>query len=83
MTEGPNASGRATIIFTGRFRPASFAEFAAHRATRLSLGLGIEALGEERVVLTVAGPEVLVDAFEMACSLGPLDCLVLDVVRED
>eukprot|EP01035_Chromulina_nebulosa_P001961 gene1961-biopygen1701 len=31
--------------------------------------------------LTVAGQDALVDMFEMACSLGPYDCTVLDVVR--
>jgi hypothetical protein len=29
----------------------------------------------------VCGSHDLVDAFEMACSLGPYECLVLDVVR--
>ena len=41
-----------------------------------------------RYLLTEAGLAVadkiqgeLVDAFEMACSLGPYECLVLDVTR--
>ncbi len=68
-------------MFTGRFEPASFADFAAHRAARLMLDLAVEAAGEDRVVLSVGGQEELVDAFEMACSLGPIDCLVADVER--
>jgi hypothetical protein len=31
--------------------------------------------------MTVSGQGVLVDAFEMAMSLGPIDCVVLDIER--
>lgn len=70
-----------TFVFTGRFEPASFAEFARHRAARLSLDAGAPDIRPDRVRITVSGQHDLVDAFEMACSLGPLDCLVDDVVR--
>jgi hypothetical protein len=33
--------------------------------------------------VNVSGAAELVDAFEMACSLGPYDCLVLEVARHD
>jgi acylphosphatase len=70
-----------TFIFTGRFEPASFADFARHRAARLSLDADQLDLGSDRVQITVSGQPDLVDAFEMACSLGPIDCLVEDVRR--
>jgi acylphosphatase len=70
-----------TFLFTGRFDTASFAEFARHRAARLSLDAGVSDLRPDRVRVTVSGQPDLVDAFEMACSLGPIDCLVEDVVR--
>lgn len=70
-----------TFIFTGRFEPASFADFARHRAARLSLDAGQPDLRSDRVRITVSGQHDLVDAFEMACSLGPIDCLVEDVSR--
>jgi acylphosphatase len=70
-----------TFLFTGRFDTASFAEFARHRAARLSLEAGPPDLRPDRIRLTVSGQPDLVDAFEMACSLGPIDCLVEDVVR--
>lgn len=73
----------ATFTFTGRFRPASFADFARHRAGRLELSLDALEAGPGSVTTAVAGPAALIDAFEMACSLGPIDCLVLDVTRED
>jgi hypothetical protein len=71
-----------TLVFIGRLRPDSFAEFIHHRAGRLALDHGLGALGPERVEVTVRGEPDLIDAFEMACSLGPIDCLVLDAFRE-
>lgn len=73
----------ATLIFTGRFRPSSFRAFAEHRAKLLGLGAAFPTLDVERVVVSLAGQGDFIDAFEMACSLGPIDCLVLDVERRD
>jgi len=70
-----------TLDFTGHLPPASFAEFAAHRAARLSVTHDMQEQTLQRAVIRVRGPEVLVDAFEMALSLGPSDCLVRDVRR--
>jgi len=71
-----------TFLFSGRFDPTSFAEFARHRAARLSLKATSIDPSSDRISVTVAGPADLIDAFEMACSLGPIDCLVEDVVRD-
>ena len=35
------------------------------------------------LVVRVSGQRDLIDAFEMACSLGPIDCLVLDCARAE
>jgi hypothetical protein len=70
-----------TFIFAGHFATESFAEFARHRAARLSLDASTPTLFEDRVRITVSGQLDLLDAFEMACSLGPIDCRVDDVVR--
>lgn len=70
-----------TFVFSGRFEPASFADFALHRVARLALHAGPPDLRPDRVRITVSGQDDLVDAFEVACSLGPIDCLVEDVVR--
>lgn len=67
--------------FLGQLQGPAFAEFARHRAARLDLALTFAEVGDASVSLTVAGPPDLVDAFEMACSLGPYECLVLDVRR--
>lgn len=73
---------RAVMRFDGRLCAASFAEFAQHRAARLSLDLAVLDLGPQGARFAVSGPPDLVDAFEMALSLGPGDCLVLEVARE-
>ena len=73
----------AKFEFQGRLAPESFREFARRRALRLSLELDEGDASTSRFVCQVRGPLALVDAFEMACSLGPLDCLVMEIVRED
>lgn len=73
----------ATMVFTGSFQTARFVAFAEHRARRLDLGLRLGVLGAGAITMTVEGEPDLVDAFEMACSLGPIDCLVREVRRED
>lgn len=72
-----------TVIlgFTGRIGMASFEEFARHRAARLALGLTVLGLAPDAARFAVSGPPDLIDAFEMALSLGPSDCLVLEVTR--
>ena len=70
-----------TFVFTGRLVPPSFADFASHRAERLALDHGLGPVGADRAEVTVRGDPDLVDAFEMACSLGPIDCVVLDCTR--
>lgn len=77
----PSTMPTVTFVFSGRFEPASFAEFARHRAARLALDAAAPELRPDRVRITVSGQDDLVDAFEVACSLGPIDCLVDDVVR--
>ncbi len=67
-----------TLVFHGRFQTESFLEFVRHRAERLGLRAGVGTVTPNRIEVSVAGDEELIDAFELACSLGPIDCLVLD-----
>jgi len=71
----------AMLVFQGRFRTESFLDFVRHRAERLALEAGIGAVTPERIEVSVTGHADLLDAFELACSLGPIDCLVLDHCR--
>jgi hypothetical protein len=68
----------ARLTFAGRFVASSFAAFVARRAERLDLRTIVRSAGAERFTVDVEGQPDLIDAFEMACSLGPIDCLVLD-----
>ena len=69
------------MVFLGALEPASFAEFMRHRAGRLSISADLRHVGRDRAEVAVEGEAALVDMFEMACSLGPIDCLVRDVRR--
>lgn len=73
----------ANFVFSGELECASFVEFARHRADRLDLELDVGACGRASISVSVSGADVLVDAFEMACSLGPYNCIIRDVVRTD
>jgi hypothetical protein len=81
MSELAITSEQIHFVFAGRLRTGSFIEFACHRAARLGLKIDVAQVSGEAVALNVWGAAELVDAFEMACSLGPYDCLVLDVAR--
>jgi hypothetical protein len=70
-----------SFLFEGQLNGESFAEFARHRAARLDLTLAIQTASDNAVRLSVDGEADLIDMFEMAMSLGPLDCIVLDVTR--
>lgn len=71
------------FTFEGQFDCGSFLSFAQHRAGRLALQLQPDRCSETAMSMLVSGQEALVDMFEMACSLGPYDCIVLDVKRSD
>jgi hypothetical protein len=83
MSELATMSEQARFVFTGRLRSDSFIEFARHRAARLGLSIDVTQMSEVAITVNVSGAAELVDAFEVACSLGPYDCLVLDVARHD
>lgn len=66
------------LVFFGRFRPGSFLDFVRHRAARLALTVRPISVRDDMIELAVCGESDLVDAFEVACTLGPIDCLVRD-----
>ncbi len=70
-----------TLEFRGRLVPDSFAEFARHRAARLSLRLEVLGQTAADARFRIIGPADLLDAFELALSLGPANSLVHDVRR--
>jgi hypothetical protein len=69
------------FVFIGEIACESFIEFTRHRAARLDLVLVVGACDARRATMRVSGQEALVDMFEMACSLGPSDCIIREVTR--
>ncbi|WP_210275582.1 hypothetical protein [Rhizobium sp. G21] len=69
------------FAFIGEIVCESFIEFARHRAARLDLALVVGACNDGCATMRVTGQEALVDMFEMACSLGPSDCVIREVTR--
>lgn len=73
---------RVILQFEGQLQRASMEGFARHRAARLDLSLEVLTSDSGCLRLALTGQPDLIDAFEMALSLGPRDCLVLEVRRE-
>lgn len=70
-----------TFEFNGYLPQDIFLEFIGHRAAYLSIGYAMQTQTDRRAVVKVWGPPSMVDAFEMAVSLGPAACLIRDVRR--
>lgn len=81
VSTAPKRLDAQSFLFQGRLNGASFTDFARQRAARLDLALDIQAQSNGSVCLSVDGRPELIDMFEMAMSLGPHDCIVLDVTR--
>ena len=60
----------------GRIQADSYLTFVADRARWLDLDGWGRSLGEGRFEVVAAGPEAMVGALEMACTLGPIEALV-------
>ena len=61
---------------------AAFVPWICHRAHRLDLKGWVVGSGRGLDVV-VAGPAPLIDAMEVACSLGPACVMVDDIARRD
>lgn len=59
-----------------------FVVFAIDRARRLSLN-GWISPGPDNVRIAAQGPQAMVDAFEIVCSLGPIQADVREWCRSD
>lgn len=70
---------RVRWSISGRMNVPSYLDFVVERAQWLGLDGWVAANDDQTVSLAVAGPEALVGALEMACTLGPLDALIDEV----
>ena len=64
------------MMIRGQFANAQFCHWIAHRARLLSLSGWVMAHDKGALEVCVSGNQILVDAMETACSLGPLDAQV-------
>lgn len=54
-----------------------------HRGRVLNLSGWVERISDTRIDMALKGPADLVDAMEVACSLGPADVIVDRIVRTE
>ena len=73
------AQVRVAWAISGRMDVPSYLDFVVERAKWLGLDGWVAANDDRTVSVAVAGPEALVGALEMACTLGPLDALIEEV----
>lgn len=67
----------------GRLASNTFGSWICHRAALLDLKGWVTHDGPEAMSIVVTGPPALIDAMEMACSLGPMDVTVKSVLRKE
>ena len=67
---------RRRYAISGRIDVPSYLDFVAERAAWLDISGWVLADDNRSVTLVADGPEALVGALEMACTLGPLNALV-------
>ena len=71
------------LTINGEFPDTSMADWIIHRAALLDLAGGIRFQNTTCIKLTVSGEPVLVEAFQVACSLGHFDALVYSITRNE
>jgi hypothetical protein len=74
---------QVTMTFDGLLEPSSFCQFLRHRASGLELHLDIYHVDCDCAEIRVIGQSQLIDAFELASSLGPTDCQIDRITRRD
>ncbi len=74
-----NTPVQMRFAISGRMNPVTYLAFVAERADWLALKGWAAANDTGSVTLVAAGPEALVGALEMACTLGPLDAMIESV----
>ncbi len=69
------------MVLRGRLTSEGLPDWVCHRARLLNLVGWVSPRDAQTVSIVVSGPEALVDAMEMACSLGPMDVMVEEIER--
>lgn len=77
-----SSSTTERIALLGRVNDPAFPPWIERHRARLGLEGGIAEQAAGRIDLVVTGAPDLIDAFELACSLGPAEVLVERTERE-
>lgn len=71
------------LHIAGDLASAQAIPWICHRARLLDLKGWVERESERAIVVALLGPETLIDAMEIACSLGPADIDVDSISRRE
>ena len=63
----------------GNFDEIALRDWIVHRSTVLGLDISVHSLARNAISFCATGHMVLLDAMEIACSLGPSDAIVDDI----
>ncbi|MEP3277352.1 MAG: acylphosphatase [Stappiaceae bacterium] len=73
----------AHILLTGDLVRETLPDWVEHRALKLGLSGWVKWNTIGQLEIMVSGPEDLVDALEIACSLGPFDSQIKETLRKE
>lgn len=71
------------MTLTGDLACGTLVPWILHRGRVLNLSGWVERISDTRIDMALKGPADLVDAMEVACSLGPADVIVDRIVRTE
>ena len=71
------------IKIIGSFDNIAFRDWIMHRSAVLGLDISSLTYGQSSITFSASGHSVLLDAMEIACSLGPLEAMVEQIHAND
>ena len=71
------------IKITGSFNDIAFCDWIMHRSAVLGLDISSLTYGQSSITFSASGHSILLDAMEIACSLGPLEAMVEQIHTND
>ena len=71
------------IKITGSFDDIAFRDWIIHRSAVLGLDISSPIHGQSSITFSASGHSVLLDAMEVACSLGPSESMVEQIHTND
>lgn len=81
MQDDPHLIKSERIVILGDLGAETFIPWIRRHARKLGLNTVFSSVGPDRIELQIEGPDALIDAMEMGCSLGPIEVWVDDIQR--